>query len=354
MPSHDADRADARVLAALRLGWAAAEVRGRTWRAETTPAAAEHPDAVPTAPAGVLPLRHQRTDADSAAEARATLAHLAREVGAPEPPTPGAWPDVAAAFVDWDREVQDRLAREDEDRANAYLLGRGLAESYWSLGDDDTEAGASLGYLFDGDRVRELERMLGRLRLGRVHELTPSAVAGSLRAWEAVAEDGGWRTAADRRTVLHEQQRRWYQLLVLGQDPTTLIRPESGGLDRAYLRRAARTFAPQAGLAGVALAALSTYVVLLREEVVPGLTAALGAGGLGAFLAAGALTRGKAAAQRLVARMRQDAYTDLVALCVTTVPERPGDERGWRGLRDALEPVVRRRRVTPPTPPPPG
>ena len=32
---------------------------------------------------------------------------------------------------EWDRAVQDALARLDDHHANAYLLGRGLAECYW-------------------------------------------------------------------------------------------------------------------------------------------------------------------------------------------------------------------------------
>jgi hypothetical protein len=88
------------------------------------------------------------------------------------------------------------------------------------------------------------------------------------------------------------------------------------------------------------------------------LSSLLATGGFGAFAAAGLLAKGQSAAQRLVTRLRQDAYTDLVAVSVTTVPSPPVPEGGGqrrRGIgRRLVEAAVRRRLLTTPTTPPPG
>jgi hypothetical protein len=53
--------------------------------------------------------------------------------------------------------------------------------------------------------------------------------------------------------------------------------------------------------------------------------------------------------------MRQDAYTDLVAISVAIVPPYPSRAGGptLRQARRQLERAVRRRLLTPPTAPPP-
>ena len=51
-------------------------------------------------------------------------------------------------------------------------------------------------------------------------------------------------------------------------------------------------------------------------------------------------------------RMRQDAYTDLVAVWVTAIPAMPGRRRDHT-LAEVVQRAVRQRRLTPPTPAPP-
>jgi hypothetical protein len=81
----------------------------------------------------------------------------------------------------------------------------------------------------------------------------------------------------------------------------------------------------------------------------------LATGSFGAFAVAGLMARGQSAAQRMVTRMRQDAYTDLVAISVAIVPPYPSRAGGptLRQARRQLERAVRRRLLTPPTAPPP-
>ena len=358
---------------ALRLGWAVAEARGRSW-----PDAPKPPPGtgLPPVPLGVLPLRSQRESGSSREEAARTMVSRARALGLPsadlldeqvEPALAGAdWGSLSEDFLRWDGRLQDDLAERDEALANAYLLARGLAECYWGLGPEREwgpaaePTGVAPGFLFGDERRRELTRMLGRLPAEHVHELTPSVISGTLEAWAEVATEPAW--TLDRpdylRTRLYEQVRRWYQLLVLAQDPTTMVRPAEHLANRYYLSKTLRAFWLPAVLALVALTLTSTFVTTLRADVLEWAKPLLATGGLSALALAGLLTKGQSAAQRMVTRLRQDAYTDLVAVSVTAVPDWPDlgweldradGKEAWQRARRQVERAVRRRRLTPPT-----
>jgi hypothetical protein len=373
------------VAAALRLGWTVAEVRGRNWPEGPRPAAAR----LPAVPGDVLPLRSQRTGSASRRESASALVSLTRRLeltGAAEledqlgdvlaPFTAAGearlvearaeggdstWTPVAQLFLTWDGRIQDDLSQRGEHLANAYLLGRGVAECYWGLGPERswTSGGevtaVSPAFLLGGDRRRELTRMLGRLGPDAIHPLSASGIAGSLEAWGDVAADQAWSRDPQMRILLYEQVRQWYQLLVLGQDPTTLIRPYARLTSTRYLVRAARTFWPQALLAVVALALITAFFVVTGFQGTSWVSPVLATGSFGAFAVAGLMARGQSAAQRMVTRMRQDAYTDLVAISVAIVPPYPSRAGGptLRQARRQLERAVRRRLLTPPTAPPP-
>ncbi|MEO7351718.1 MAG: hypothetical protein ABIR34_00290 [Marmoricola sp.] len=376
----------ANVETALRLGWAVAEARGRNWPHGPRPKAAP----LPPAPGDVLPLRSQRTGSASRREAVRVLFSLARqlqldaaddfeaeltEVLAPFTPAGDAslvedaekdagprWRRIANCFIDWDGRIQDELNQRDEHLANAYLLGRGVSECYWGLGPE--EAWTSEGqvtavspvFLLGEERRHELTRMLGRLGPDTIHPLSAAGISGSLEAWGDVAADETWSRDPQMRALLYEQVRQWYQLLMLGQDPTTLIRPYARLTSTRYLVRAARTFLPQAILAVIALGLVAGFFVVTGFRGTSWVSPILATGGFGAFALAGLLARGQSAAQRLVTRMRQDAYTDLVAISVAIVPPYPSEAGGptLRQARKQLERAVRRRLLTPPTSPPPG
>lgn len=357
------------VTAAMRLGWNMAELRGRSWPHGPRPTSRTLPDV----PDDVLPLRHQRTVRQSRRESAQTLARLAALVGFTRAEELGTrlrealsddgavldWQQLARFFIEWDALLQDDLSERDEALANGYLLGRGLAECHWGLGPEDQwvhegeATGVSPAFLFGDDRRRELTRMLGRLEAGVVHTMTGPSIAGSLEAWAMVARDPDWLQADNLRTQLHEQARQWYQLLILRQDPSTLIKPYAklGGL--RSLGRATKLFLPQLLLSLVAVALL-TAALGFAEPASTGMTSFLATGGVGTLAVAGLLTRGQSAAQRLVVRLRQDAYTDLVAISVTMLPAYPpalGGPTLRRASRD-LEAAVRRRLLTPATDPP--
>ncbi len=370
------------VIDTLRLGWAVAEVRGRHWPQGPRPQATP----LPLRPDLVLPLRSQRVVSASREEAVASLVSFVHLLGldrddtfetglrgalAPWTDDTGAstgaggddaWRPAGTFFLQWDAWFQDELGRRSESLANGYLLGRGLAECFWGLGPDDqwqidgATSAVSLPFLLGAERRRELTRMLGRLEPGVAHEMTPPAVAGTLEAWGVVAADPRWAAHSAMRTNLYEQARRWYQLLVLGQDPTTLIRPYERLRSPTNILRAAKIFWPQIALALLSIALVTAYFSVVGTagdvgSVPVWFSSLLATGGFGAFAAAGILAKGKSAAQRMVTRLRQDAYTDLVAVSVTTVPpppDAPGGD-GQRLRRHRVESAVRRRTLTPPT-----
>lgn len=360
------------VATALRLGWAFAQVRGRHWPDGPRPRSS----VLPEVPADVLPLRSQRGSEDSRRESAGTLLSLVHALDLPNGGEIAAalalgddgriatdWPDLARRLRTWDAAYQDELTRRDEQLANAYLLGRGIAECYWGLGPDETwlttdgrRTGASLEFLLGDDRRQELTRMLGRLGPDVIHPFSGAAISGSLEAWGRVAADPSWSSDPELRARLYEQVRQWYQLLILQQDPTTLIRPYARLTSPRTLARALRAFWPQVLLALVALGLTVAFVSVVGNPGETVLSPLLATGGFGAFAAAGLLARGQSAAQRMVTRMRQDAYTDLVAISVAIVPDWPG-RRGRPSSRSAarrVESAVRDRLLTPPTAPPPS
>ena len=270
------------------------------------------------------------------------------------------WAATASSIREWDRSVQDELARRDDHHANAYLLGRGLAECYWGHGAPSTwthegaDTAVSPLFLLGEDRRRELTRMLGRLDPDERDPLTAAALSGSLEAWGAVVADPTWVRSNELPTALYEQVRRWYQLLVFDQDPSTLIRPYARLARRRDLGRLLRAFWPQLLLVLVALGLVAAFLGVVGDSAPGWASSLLATGGLGAFVVAGVLARGQSAAQRLVTRLRQDAYTDLIAIDVSVVPPYPGgDERNTlRRARRLVESAVGRRSLTTATPPP--
>jgi hypothetical protein len=371
---------DPAVALALRLGWSLAEARGRTWPDGPRPIATP----LPETPANALPLRSQRSPDASRHEAVLSLTALAHKVGfadiadftsglntvlpAPDasvghdraPVTADEWTVIAKFFHDWDARIQDDLTQRDELVANAYLLGRGLAECYWGLGPDPvlpsegSATAVSLAFLLGDDRRRELTRMLGRLGPHLSNPLTAPAIAGSLEAWGKVAADADWSRAPELRSWLYEQIRRWYQLLVLEQDPTTLVKPGARLRSTRSVLRLARAFWPQLLLAAISVAMITAFLAITHGSAPDWVKSILATGGVGAFAVAGMVARAQSAAQQLAVRLRQDAYTDLVAVDISDVPPYPSIDHatGLRRTKIVVERAVRERLLTPPTPVP--
>lgn len=356
---------------ALRLGWYLAEVRGRAWPLGQRPTS----QPLPPDPENPLPLRPQRSQTESLRQALDTLVYLSERLqvstpsglgqppgstdpfpprveqlldpsgpprtdlaantatGAPEDSP--AWPRIAELIYDWDSAIQDQLAARADILACAYLLGRGLSECYWALAPDDRQVCAdgttpnagSWSFLFSDARRRELSRMAGRLG-PYLNALTPVAVSGSLEAWGRVAAEPAWRSEPTAPATLYEQLRRWYQLLILGQDPSTLIHPAALLHGKRTTLRLARAFWPQLLTTTLSLAVVAAFLLLLTTDTGGAFTqtllALIGTIGLSAATLA---AKAKNATQSLLARLRQRAHSDLVAMEVTRVPLHPRDNR---------------------------
>jgi hypothetical protein len=261
-----------------------------------------------------------------------------------------AWDDLAELLWKFDAHIQDQLSATSEAQACGYQLGRGLAETYWALDpeapDDPDEAAAGCrgwDFLLGPDRCTELSRLAGRLG-AYMPEYTAPAITGSIEIWRYLAGLPAWRGDGQvANDALYQQIRRWYELIVLGQDPTTLVKPN--GLISSYqtFGRAIRLFWPQLVATIVGLGFLVTLLVLLgvggattREKTLSGVLAIAG-------LSLGGLTGTlKNSAQAMLKRLRQDSYTDLVAIAVQTAPPPP--------RRSDLHKALKNRRLTTATP----
>lgn len=355
------------VVCALRLGWYVAEVRGRNRPAGPGPPGNE----LPSGGDHALPLRIERTPAARRTEAQAVLAKLAVELqvdtatvddqeqsrtavveqqadvlAAAEPGTmaaTAAWNALSASIYELDSHAQDTLAAQSDMRAAAYQLGRGLAEAYWAL--DPGAACAPLtahcwAFLLGRERCEELARLVGRLG-AYFNPYCAPAVAGTLRLWQSIADDQEWRKGADDH--LYRQLRRWYELLVLSQDPATLIPPYALLRDWRAASHALRALWVQAVTAVISIGLVIALVTLvISGSANASLQAIFGVVGVVGLSTAGIQAGLKNSAQGLLSRLRQDAYTDLVASAVVEAPGKPGT----RSPRRAIIAEVRKRTLT--------
>lgn len=341
------------ILKAIRLGWTLAEVRGRI-----RPDAPVPPPVNATSPAAnALRLRVERTSAELCTELQGVIGALARDLGVDEPvaqscstsrsadlhaateslrearcaaakagkdefgETAQLWVALAEQISEFDAHIQDTLAAESDLQSCAYQLGRGLAETYWASEPAETEHGGSWKFLLD-QRCDELVRLTGRIA-PTLHQYTACAVAGSLAIWREVVKADDWWTQPTTRDELYAQVRRWYELLILEQDPTTLIEPFGFLRNIRTTTKSLRVFLPQLAGLGISLAVLlaaaffatrgehSTFTTIVTATV----------GFLGVSLST-VQAKLKSAAQAVTERLRQDAYTDLVATAITIVPPR--------------------------------
>jgi hypothetical protein len=253
------------------------------------------------------------------------------------------WAELADLIWQFDAHIQDRLAAISAKQAIAYQLGRGLADTYWALDPGQHSGSASWSFLLGERRCGELSRLTGRLA-AYMGEYTAPAIAGSLEVWKAVVSTPTWLGYPDQAAAaLFSQIRRWYELIILGQDPTTLIRPAAFIRNYRMLIRALQIFWPELVAIIVGLASLITLLFLVAGGGAAAwaktLSAVLAAVG---FSLAGLTGTIKNSAQALLKRLRQDAYTDLVAIAVQTAPPPP--------YKSALQEAINRRTLTPATP----
>ena len=301
--------------------------------------------------AGLAALEHvigtfaEQAEAQAEAEAEAEGQHhaIAQHYGELAAAARQPWADLAELIWQFDAHVQDRLAALSESQAIGYQLGRGLADTYWALNPGQEHGSASWSFLLGDRRCDELQRLTGRVA-AYMGEYTAAAIAGSLEVWRAVVAAPGWMGDPTQTShALYSQIRRWYELIVLGQDPTTLIGPAAVMRNYRTLARAFQLFWPELAATVFGLAALITLLFLVNvdgaaawEKTLSGVLAVVG------LSLAGLTGTLKNSAQALTKRLRQDAYTDLVALAVQTAPAPPD--------HSALQRAINHRALTPATP----
>jgi hypothetical protein len=253
-----------------------------------------------------------------------------------------SWADLAELIWQFDARAQDRLTAISESQAIGYQLGRGLADTYWALDPGQPGGSASWSFLLGERRCDELSRQTGRLA-AYMAEYTAPAIAGSLEVWKEVVRSPDWLGDPYRADLaLYSQIRRWFELIILEQDPTTLVGPAAVMKNYHTLGRALKLFWPELVATIVGVAFLVTLLFLFNvgaagwAKTLSAILAVVG------FSLAGLTGTLKNSAQALLKRLRQDAYTDLVAQAVLIAPPAPS--------KSAVQDAIRRRRLTPATP----
>jgi hypothetical protein len=178
-----------------------------------------------------------------------------------------------------------------------------------------------------------------------MQEFAAPAIAGSIEVWKLLASDDQWRRQPTVHTDLYKQIRTWYELLVLNKDPTTDIRPYQLIRNWRATGRAIVAFLPQLLSAVAGTAGLFLVLFVFKSSQLKTIVGALSALGIST---AGLTARLQSQAQALRTRLRQDIYTDLIAVAITTAP--PPQTETSRTGRMMVETTVRKRTLTPTTP----
>jgi hypothetical protein len=364
----------ATVVSALRLGWCMAEVRGRN-----RPDAPVGTGAEPPRTGHALPLQIERTPAELRIEAQALLtvlatkleldgdgkthasyartldgdAHLLATARANGDATAAAqrWDALAELIYKFDAHIQDTLTARSDTQLCGYQFGRAMAEAYWALDPTvppKTSDSSAWWFLLSQERCSEIGRLAGRLTR-YFHPYTSAAVAGSAMVWKNVAADQKWRGSEGAVADLYRQIRRWYELTIVAEDPTTLIGPYALLRNFRMVARVLRAFWIQFVLTGLGAAALIAFADLLASpQGTAWAKGLLATAGITGFSIAGVSAKLKNEAQALLKRLRQDAYTDLITVDITTAPPPPNTLPTRRRAKVAK--MAQQRSITPVTP----
>lgn len=334
---------------AFRLGWYVAEVRGRNRPGGPQPEQSQAPqpsgvDADPLLLGCQLPADRLRIEAQDVLDSLAndldvnefqedrTFGHQIADdahqlvggiTSGDEAAITGHWQALATVLWQFDLHVQDTLTAESEIQAMAYQLGRGLAEIYWALDPKQKTGSQGWTYLLGPVRCAELSRLLGRLS-AYLNAYTGSAISGSIEVWKKYV--AAIDTETDENLLIAQRQlrgqvRRWYELIALGQDPTTLMKPFALLRSGRMVKQALRQFWPQAAIVLVSILVIVGFLVVRGPGAAGGIvkTAGVLIGTVGLSIG-GIVGAMKNSAQSLLHRLHQDTYTELIAEGVTSQP----------------------------------
>ena len=161
-----------------------------------------------------------------------------------------------------------------------------------------------------------------------------------------MADDPAWSRAPDLRDQLYEQVRRWYQLLVLDQDPTTLVKPYAKLSSPGGFFRFMRLYRLQIIIGIVALLLITAFFAFRGEtgDWIPSIVGVLGVGGA---VLTGVLTRAQSTASAWPPGCARTPTPTSSPSPSPPSPRSPAPEG------HTIENAVRRRLLTPATAPPP-
>jgi hypothetical protein len=347
---HPADDADS-VRSAFRLGWAVAELRGRH-----RPDLIEDPipDPGPTIqrPDHALPLANERSPAEQRLEVIHAVNGLSGALGLdfpldghtrPQQLDPflnalsrqsadqAAWNGLTNALYSWDAQMQDALVMRPGPAAG-YQLGRGLAETYWSLYPEVTDPNDARCWLFllGARRRATLKRYTARL-VAFLDPLVLPAVSASLDSWGDVAGDEQWRKHPDARKQLYAQGLLWRDLIRGERRPEDLDPVPVGDMlqEVKLVRKLWSAFWPQLALAllgsVILIAGVIGLVTGFENRSIATAFAVLGALGL---TITSAYARAKANAASVLATVRGTIERERVGRAATLCPARPEAKHG--------------------------
>jgi hypothetical protein len=257
------------------------------------------------------------------------------------------WWKLAELLYRWDAHIQDVLLAESESYANAYELGRALAETYWALDPDSPQSVStadgelpnpvSWSFLFGKERRAVMSRLLGRL-VPYFPPLSAAAIDGSVGVWGEVASNKEWRDHEDAIKDLRTQTSNWYSLVVAGLDPETLLKPFALLRSWRIFGKAFRIFGLEMVIGVLSVAAIAAVGLLAAySDANKHLQAAVAALGVLGVTASALQARLKTTTQSAIRRLQQDLSTDLVADQITDTPPSPKGVRAARLRRKAID-----------------
>jgi hypothetical protein len=338
--------------AAVRLAGATAPAGPAGGAATVPPAAPAALAAAPTAPTAVDGAAASPVAAVDGAAASPTAAVTTAGTVA------GDWDALEELIYKFAAHIQDTLATRSLTVAAGYQLGRALAECFWALDPslpDKPATWEAWSFLLSRDRCSEIGRLLGRLS-AYFNPYTAPAIAGSVQVWQNVAKSTEWRASAYPR--LYDQIRGWYELILLKQDPTTLVKPYQILKSYRLVWRTLRGFWFQLLVAALAAGAVGAFAWLLtKPSFSAGIKTLLVTLGIAGFSYAGLAVKVKNEAQAMLTRLKQDAYTDLITEAITTAPLPPRSVLAPKGRlippitrKAKMMKIIQSRDITPVTP----
>jgi hypothetical protein len=332
----------------FRLGWALAESRGRLLHSAPKTTSGARPE-------HALPLESERTWREQTIETREILQALADgldldrplhelsrqgkgakkgdtamsrlrelEKHVAETETAHALGSALEFFYDWDERIQDILAPRSFELSSAYLLGRGLAESYWALHPDkpDSDQLGWGGFLFAEERLQALKRLLWALS-GSFQPAPVDALPASLDAWARLAHDPDDAVRRHPLTyeTLHTQIGVWHDVLLTRQPPQARVSSEDLVERARKMKPILRAFWQEAALGLLFLVVTVTGVVLfavggVAADFAPAVAVL---GGIG-ITGAGTLASTKNQANSLFKELQTMMKADAVKAALTTAP----------------------------------